>query len=453
MEEYMRKKLVQWVPLILILSMLTGCSVGNNKDQVKVPEWSHNATMYEVNIRQYTKEGTFKAFEDHLPRLKAMGIKILWLMPIYPISMEKRLGSLGSYYAIADYQKINPEFGTEEDFKHLIEKCHDMGFKVILDWVANHTGWDNAWIRENPEWYTTDAMGEIIYPETWQDVADLNYDNKDMQKTMLKAMTYWVKEFDVDGYRCDYAGGVPLEFWETARTKLERIKSVYMLAEDDRSMAFLKYAFNSNYGWSFFHDLNSVAKGTKKADSLAGYFKNKVKAYPQGAYPLHFIDNHDENSWNGTVEERMGDSQQALLVLIFTVPGMPLIYSGQEVNLDHRLEFFEKDEIVWENFVNEELLTKLINLKLEHPALWNGREGGEIQFFESSSERVLVFQRQKDEDKIIVILNLSKQASEVQFNMDQEFIGKELMTSNDITLEAGVNKLSLAPWEFIVISK
>jgi glycosidase len=431
--------------------MLTGCSV--QQDHVKVPDWSDNATMYEVNIRQYTQEGTFKAFEEHLPRLKEMGIKILWFMPIYPISMEKRLGSLGSYYAIADYQGINPEFGTKEDFQHLVDTCHEMGFKVILDWVANHTGWDNAWIRENPDWYTKNAEGEIIYPETWEDVADLNFESKDMQNAMIKAMSYWVKEFDVDGYRCDYAGGVPLDFWENVRTKLDRIKPVYMLAEDDRSMAFLKYAFNSNYGWSFYHDLNNVAKGTKKASSLASYFKNKVKNYPDGAYPLHFIDNHDENSWIGTVEERMGAAQQAMLTLIFTVPGMPLIYSGQEVNLNHRLEFFDKDEIIWEDFQNEELLTKLIHLKLEHPALWNGDEGGEIQFLESSKERVLIYQRHKNEDKILAILNLSNQTTEVQFVMEQDFEGKDLMTTENILLVAGENKLSLEPWECIVISK
>jgi glycosidase len=327
-----------------------------------------------------------------------------------------------------------------------------MGFKVMLDWVANHTGWDNAWIRNNPEWYTQNSEGEIIYPETWQDVADLNFENKDMQKAMLKAMTYWVKEFDVDGYRCDYAGGVPLEFWETARKKLDKIKPVYMLAEDDRMMALLKSAFNSNYGWSFYGDLNSVAKGNKRASSLTSYFKNKVTTYPEGTYPLHFIDNHDENSWVGTVEERMGVAQQAILTLMFTVPGMPLIYSGQEVNLDHRLQFFDKDEIIWEDFQNEELLTKLIHLKLENTALWNGNEGGEIQFLNSSKESVLVYQRQKDEDKVFVVLNLSNNASEVQFSMEQGFEGKDLMTSENVSLGTGENKLSLEPWEFIVIS-
>jgi glycosidase len=449
----MGKRIMRWISLILVVTLLTGCSSGDTQTEVNVPEWSKNATMYEVNIRQYTKEGTFQAFEEHLPRLKEMGVKILWFMPIYPISKEKRLGTLGSYYSIADYQEINPEFGTKEDFKHLVDLCHEMGFKVMLDWVANHTGWDNAWVREHPDWFTKNEKGEIIYPETWEDVADLNYDNKSMQKEMLKAMTYWVKEFDVDGYRCDYAGGVPLEFWETARKKLDKIKPVYMLAEDDRAKAFLTYAFNANYGWSLYNDLNNVAKGNKKASSLISYFKNTVSNYPTNTYPLHFIDNHDENSWNGTVDERMGDAGQVMLALIFTVPGMPLIYSGQEVNLNHRLEFFEKDEIKWENFVNEALLTKLIHLKLENSALWNGEAGGEITFITSSKEKVFAFQRQKDDDQITVIMNLSKGETSVTIAMKEEFTGKDLMTDKEITLTQGKNELSLQPWEYMILVK
>lgn len=449
----MRTKLVKCIAITIILIQLVGCSSAGSQDAVMVPEWSVNATMYEVNIRQYTQEGTFKAFEEHLPRLQEMGVKILWFMPIYPISREKRLGSLGSYYSIADYMEINPEFGTKEDFKNLVERCHEMGFYVILDWVANHTGWDHEWINKHSDWYTKNAQGEIIYPENWEDVADLNYDSKAMQKEMKKAMIYWVKEFNVDGFRCDYAGGVPLEFWESVRKALNKIKPVYMLAEDDRSMALMRYAFNSNYGWSLFHDLNSVARGAKKASSLKSYFTNKITAYPPGTYPLHFIDNHDENSWNGTVEERMGEAQQAMLALIFTVPGMPLVYSGQEVNLSHRLEFFEKDEIVWEDFVNEELLTKLIHLKLDHPALWNGDAGGEMKFLKVSSERVLAYQRENEEDRIVVVLNLSDSDRTLTLTMDCEFEGKDLMTADTVSLNVGANELTLKPWEFLILCK
>lgn len=448
----MGKREEMLICIILIITLLVGCGNGS-KEKVTVPKWSENATMYEVNIRQYTKEGTFKAFEEHLPRLKEMGIKILWFMPIHPISNEKRLGSLGSYYSIADYKEINPEFGTKEDFKQLVDKCHEMGFKVILDWVANHTGWDNSWIRTHPDWYTKNDAGDIVYPENWEDVADLNFENKDMQKEMLKAMTYWVKEFDVDGYRCDYAGGVPLEFWEMARTKFNKIKSVYMLAEDDRAMSFMKYAFNSNYGWSFFHDMASIAKGTKNASSLVNYLKNTVSYYPAGTYPLHFIDNHDENSWNGTVEERLGDSGQAMLTLIFTVPGMPLVYSGQEVNLDHRLAFFDKDEIKWEGFTNEDLLTKLIHLKLEHEALWNGEAGGDIKFLKTSSEHVIAYSREKGNDKVVAILNLSDKVREFTVTMDEEYQGNDLLTAENVVLTQGENTITLNPWEFMVLSK
>lgn len=434
----------------LVLSFLSGCTV--NKERVAVPEWSNNATMYEVNIRQYTKEGTFQAFEEHLPRLKKMGVKILWFMPIYPISREKRLGSLGSYYSISDYKEINPEFGNKEDFKRLVDKCHEMGFKVVLDWVANHTGWDHYWIRKNPDWYTQNAEGQIVYPETWADVADLNFDDKDMKKEMLKAMEYWVKEFDVDGYRCDYAGGVPLEFWEEARTKLNKIKTVYLLAEDDRAMSFMKYAFNSNYGWKLYHDLNSIAKGNKSPGTLLSYFKNTLKNYPTATYPQHFIDNHDENSWNGTVEERLGDSKHAMLSLIFTVPGMPLVYSGQEVNLNKRLEFFEKDEIIWENFTNEDLLTKLIHLKLENKALWNGDAGGEMEFLTTSDERVLSYTRVKEDDKVVVILNLSDKEREFSVTMKEEFEGNNVMTSEKMILSNGMNTINLGPWEYIILS-
>lgn len=450
----MRMKLFKYmIWIVVIMIQLVGCAGAGLQGQVIVPEWSVNATIYEVNIRQYTKEGTFKAFEEHLPRLQEMGVKILWFMPIYPISREKRIGSLGSYYSIADYKEINPEVGTKEDFKNLVKKCHEMGFYVILDWVANHTGWDHNWIRKHPEWYTKNDRGEIIYPENWEDVADLNYDSKAMQREMKKAMTYWVKEFDVDGFRCDYAGGVPIEFWESARKALNKIKPVYMLAEDDRSMALMHYAFNSNYGWSLYHDLNSVARGAKKADSLKSYFNSKISTYPPGTYPLHFIDNHDENSWNGTVNERMGEAQQAMLALIFTTYGMPLVYSGQEVNLDHRLEFFEKDEIVWEDFVNEELLSNLIHLKLDHPALWNGEAGGKMEFLKVSSENVLAYQRQKEEDEVIVVLNLSKAERTFTLTMDHEFEGKDVMTSDMITLKTGANELTLQPWEFIILYK
>jgi len=420
-----------------------------------VPDWSYNATIYEVNVRQYTREGTFKAFEQHLPRLKEMGIKILWFMPIYPISSEKRLGTLGSYYSIADYKNVNPEFGTLEDFKALVDKCHEMGFKVMLDWVANHTGWDHVWIKDHKDWYSQDANGNIIIPPAtnWQDVADLNFDNQDMRAEMIDAMSFWVREFDVDGFRCDYAIGVPLDFWETAREALEKIKPVFMLAEDDKSMAFMKYAFNANYGWNLYHNMNKIALGTYSPDGLISYFKNLQTKYPGNTYPLHFIDNHDENSWNGTVEERLGQAQHSMLVLIFTAPGMPLIYSGQEANLNKRLQFFEKDEIDWSSLTNERLISKLVNLKLDHPALWNGEMGGTVEFMKTSDKKVLAYERVKDDDRIFVVLNLSSKEADATITLNEQFEGINILTNESVVLSEGENNLRLKPWEYLIFVK
>ncbi len=228
-----------------------------------LPTWANNATIYEVNIRQYTEAGTFKAFEAHLPRLQKLGVKILWLMPIHPISELKRNGSLGSPYAVANYKGINPEFGNEADFKSLVNKAHSLGFKVILDWVANHSGWDNPWIA-NKSWYHTDGSGNIVAPNNdWLDVAWLNYKNQDMRRAMIDAMGYWVKTFDVDGFRADVAAGVPTDFWKQANTQLQAIKPLFMLAEDQSVQSLLDDAFIANYNWELKDLVKAIADGSK----------------------------------------------------------------------------------------------------------------------------------------------------------------------------------------------
>lgn len=476
------KALMKVISLILILVMtMTGCTSPQNNVQtptpivssiapteaseptpkapepqgVPVPDWAKDATIYEVNVRQYTKEGTFKAFEQHLDRLKKMGVSVLWFMPVYPISQVNRKGTLGSYYAIADYTGINPEFGSEEDFKALVQKCHDKGFYVMLDWVANHTGWDHVWINEHPDWYTKNAKGNITHPAgtDWTDVADLDYNNQDMRKAMLEAMTTWVKDYGVDGFRCDYASGVPMDFWNEAREKLESVKPVYMLAEDDRSMAFMTKAFNANYGWSLYHSLNSIAKGTAKAESLKSYLNTNKTKYPVGTYPMHFIDNHDENSWNGTVEERLANAQYPSLALLFTVPGIPMVYSGQEANLNKRLAFFDKDEIDWSNLSNEERITSLVKLKKDHPALWNGIEGGALNFYEVTDPNVLAYERVKENDRVVVLLNLSKDDKTVTVNFPEAVEGKALETGESIAFGQGAQSVTLKAWEYMIITQ
>ncbi|MCF8362429.1 MAG: alpha-amylase [Prolixibacteraceae bacterium] len=420
--------------------------------QANYPVWSDDAVIYEVNVRQYTPEGTFKAFEEHLPRLKELGVEILWFMPIYPISEKNRKGTLGSYYAIADYKAVNPEFGNFDDFKSLVEKAHEMGFKVLLDWVANHTGWDHHWIEEHPEWYTTDSTGNIITPvEDWSDVADLNYDNHEMRAAMIDALQYWVAEANVDGYRCDVAGMVPVDFWNNARVALDSIKPVFMLAEDEAEPELLNKAFNMNYGWEFHHIMNSIAQGEAGVDDVKGYFAKVDSIYPQGSYMMHFTSNHDENSWNGTVYERMGDATETMAALSFTLPGMPLIYSGQEAGLDKRLEFFEKDEINWSEPALHAFYEKLVDAKQANPALWNGCAGGNISFFYNNDD-VLIFHREKEGNKIVGIFNLSEKEQEVS-GLTDEYSGSysDVMTSKLESITHNTT-FDLQPWDFKILA-
>lgn len=463
------------LPLLISILGLSACGGASNTEHgetgsmpqegaepaartAPVPEWADKAVMYEVNVRQYTQEGTFEAFAEHLPRLKELGVDILWLMPIHPISEVKRNGSLGSYYAVQDYKGINPEFGAEEDFRALVEQAHQMGFKVVLDWVANHTGWDHAWI-DQPEWYTTDDAGNIVQPPgtNWSDVADLNFENSDLRAAMLDAMTYWVEEFDIDGFRCDYASGVPTDFWEEAREHLEEIKPLFMLAEDDQQIKLLSYAFNANYGWQFYNLMNSIAKGQGQShvEQVLRYGERLSTGYPKGTYPLHFTSNHDENSWTGTEFERLGEAVKPMAVLTFTMPGMPLIYSGQEEGLDKRLSFFEKDEIVWEDdpLDMQGFYRELTELKHTHPALWNGEAGGSFERLETGGDPVLAFARTREDSTVIVVVNLSSEAAQDKVQMG--FFAGEYNSFTEgvsVALEAE-QSVTLAPWEYLIYTQ
>jgi glycosidase len=467
----MRAKRFIALPIAVCLLWLAACSaeqkaVRTNVDEqspdamkqqtigTPVSEWADRAVMYEVNVRQYTKEGTFKAFEAHLPRLSELGVDILWLMPIHPISEKNRNGTLGSYYSVHDFKAVNPEFGTAEDFKSLVDKAHELGFKVILDWVANHTGWDHVW-TDNTDWYTTDEAGAIIHPRgtNWLDVADLNYDNSEMQAAMLDVMRYWVMEFDIDGYRADYASGVPTAFWEEARDELESIKPVYMLAEDDQHIGLLRHAFNANYGWALYNLMNQTVKGKSTAEQIAKFAERLEKQYPAGTYPLHFTSNHDENSWTGTEYERLGNAVKTMAVLSFTLPGMPLIYSGQEAGLSKRLSFFEKDEIHWDDLSMQKFYKALIRLKHEHSALWNGSAGGTYQTLESSDNRILAFSRTNGDSTVVVVMNLSSELvpeaviSGMPFGTYQSFSSQAVMEIQEsVTAD-------LEPWGYMIYTK
>ena len=436
---------------ILLAFIVFACQPApKNVDQPgHTPEWAKSAVTYEVNIRQYTPEGTFKAFEAHLPRLKELGVDILWLMPVTPISVKNRKGSLGSYYSVKDYKAINPEFGTMDDFKNLVNKAHEMGFKVIVDWVANHTGWDNPWITEHPEWYTHDSTGAIIPPNLdWSDIADLNFDSQPMRHAMIDAMKFWLNETNIDGFRCDVAWGVPQDFWEAATASLDSVKPVFMLAEDEDHPGFLEKAFESDYAWKFHHLINDVAQGKKKAADIRAYFSGEANKYAPGSFPMQFITNHDENSWAGSEYERMGDAVQAFAALTFTVEGMPLIYSGQEAGLKKRLLFFEKDTINWSDLSMQKFYASLVKLKHDNQALWNGNYGGSMNLLDVSvPDRVFAFSREQDGNEVIAIFNLSGETSETSVKMQKPgdytdyFSGEKLSLGADATL-------SLAPWSY-----
>ena len=447
--------------ILVLLATLVACNSNQQKKEVKIKkqesmdaDWSKNANIYEVNIRQYTEEGTIKAFVEHLPRLQEMGVDILWIMPVFPVGELNRKGSLGSYYAVRDYKDINPEFGNINDFKELVKKAHSLGMYVILDWVANHSAWDNQWAEDHPEWYERDSAGNLVSPFDWTDVISFEYNNPEMRDAMIDALKFWIAEADIDGYRCDVAGMVPTDFWDRARDEMESIKPVFMLAEDEDNPDLLRKAFDMNYAWKLHHLMNDIASGKKNANDIWDYFVWNDSTYPSNAYRMYFTSNHDENSWNGTVKERMGYAAEVMAVLSYTVPGMGLIYSGQEAGLDKRLRFFEKDTINWENLVYGDFYKTLNNLKKENTALWNGDHGGPMtRIGDGLNQFVYALLREKNDNKVIAIMNLSDKPQTITFNQENlNGTYKNVFTGTDVIID-GEMTVELQPWKYMVLSK
>lgn len=423
--------------------------------ELKHPEWAKNATIYEANIRQFTPEGTFRAFESHLPRIKAMGIDIIWLMPINPIGVEKRKGTLGSEYSVKDYYGINPEFGTKADFKHLVDKIHSMGMYVIVDWVANHSSWDNQLAKDHPDWYTKTEEGHFQPTPwyDWDDVIDFDYDQPGIRKYMTEALVYWVKDFNIDGYRCDTAGFIPTDFWDNAREEMDAVKPVFMLAEwEARDLH--KHAFDMTYSWTFFDKMVAVTRDKKSMAGLVEYMAHDVSTFPRDGYRMLFTDNHDMNSWNHNMDFNFGAGLEASMVLCGTVNGMPLVYGGQEAGLNHSLKFFDKDLIDWSKMPYEGLFKKLFDLKHKNHALWNGKEGGVmVRIYNDKLEQVISFSRTKDKDKVITIVNYSDKPATVKLNTKyQKGDYTELFSGNKITLK-GDDVLEMKPWQYFVLEK
>jgi cyclomaltodextrinase / maltogenic alpha-amylase / neopullulanase len=423
--------------------------------EIKHPEWTKNATIYEVNVRQYTTEGTFKAFESHLPRLKEMGIDILWLMPIHPIGIEKRKGTLGSEYSVKDYYGVNPEYGTLEDFKALVNKIHSMGMYVILDWVANHSAWDNPLAKEHPDWYTKTPEGNFQPTPwyDWDDVIDFDYNVPAMRKYMTGAMKYWVKEADIDGYRCDVAGFIPVDFWENVRSELDAIKPVFMLAEWE-SRDLYKKSFDMTYSWSLWEKLRDATTHKKGIGGLVEYMAHDFSSVPPDAYRMTFTDNHDKNSWEGNQFTNFGEGLEACMVFCTVVNGMPLVYSGQEAGLDKSLKFFDKDSIRWKAHPFYDVYKKLFALKHSNQALWNGTWGAPMnRVYNDKMDKVISFSREKNGSRVVPVINFSDKPVTVKLN-SKYLSGNYIEYFSGASYELkGDDVITIGPWKYLVLVK
>lgn len=469
------------IALGLCLITLAACKDNRSAQNAEVlppvsPAMMENSVIYEANIRQYSPEGTFDAFTKDIPQLKNLGVKVIWLMPIYPISMKNRKATgdlsvedikdpeerkkyLGSYYAISDYRAINPDLGTEEDFKKLIKTAHENGMYVILDWVANHTGWDHKWITEHPEYYHKNAKGEVtdpLNPETgeswgWTDVAHLDYSNKELNDVMKNEMLYWVKEHNIDGFRCDVADNVPTEFWKTAIPELEKVKPLFMLMESNKPYLFEEGLFDMGYGWEAHHLMNDIAKGKKTVKDWDVFIEKHNKEYkPQDIF-MNFTSNHDENAWNGTEFERLGgpDAAEAFAALTYTMPGMPLIYTGQEYDFNRRLKFFEKDEITKEKWRMYPVYEKLGELKNKNAALNGGKNPAAYKRINTSeNDNILAFVREKDGKRIVYVANLSKVTRVFTIPLEGDYVN--YMTGEKVTLAKG-QETSFKPYQYWIL--
>lgn len=455
------------VVLCLALGMIS-CKKAEESPKVAAelpavsPELADNAVIYEVNIRQYSPEGTFNAFTSDIPKLKKMGVKILWLMPIHEIGLKNRKATgdksieqitdpkekekyLGSYYSVKDYRSINPKFGTKADLAKLIQTAHENGIYVILDWVPNHTAWDHPWVTAHNDYYTHDKAGKMVAPFDWTDVADLNYDNKEMRKAMVADMKYWLTDFNVDGFRCDVAGEVPTDFWDATKVELNKVKSIFLLAEAEKP-ELLKNAFDMQYAWEAHHLFNQIAKGEKTAKDFDAYMTKIDTVLQKDDIYLNFTSNHDENSWNGSEYERMGDAVETFAALSFMMPGMPLIYCGQEYDLKKRLRFFEKDTIPHTVGKMGAVYEKLGALKANNVALHGGKVKAAYQRLTTSNDtNILAFAREKDGKKVIYVANMSKKPTTFTLPLAGNFV--DYMSGEKIQLTPNQSH-NFKPWEY-----
>lgn len=425
--------------------------------EVTNPEWSRDAVLYQINTRQFTREGTFRAAGKELPRLKALGVDILWLMPIHPIGEKNRKGTLGSPYSVKDYYDVNPEFGTKEDFKHFVDAAHAQGFHVILDLVANHTAWDNKLATDHPDWFEKDWKGGFRPTPwwDWSDVIDLDWSKPGVREHVGGAMEYWVREFGVDGYRADAAGYVPTDFWETERKRLDAIKPVFMLAEW-KTPELTRRAFDAVYAWEWHGAVKDIAKGKSDATALFGYYAENESAWPHEAMRMTYIENHDSNAWEGTQYENFGDALPIFTALAFAGEGLAVVHNGQEACNAKRLAFFEKDPIDWSQGKDCQLgalITDLIAFRKANTALGNGRWGARMQqVVNDKPKQLFAWVRQKDGNKVVGLFNLSPQpVTATLADALAEGTYTEFRTGQSAPLKAG-DTVTLPAWGYRLMS-
>jgi glycosidase len=456
-------------PLAALLFCAVSCQSPSNPSAVQnhasagrlsQPEWAKNAVLYECNVRQFSPEGNFAGVRNALPRLHELGVDVLWLMPIHPIGKLRRKGGLGSPYSVQDYYGINPDYGNLADLQALISDAHQLGIRVIMDWVPNHTAWDAVWMQEHPEYYTkingafTTALNEHGQPTDWDDTADLDYNQPELRKAMIAAMQYWMKTCDIDGFRVDMAGLVPNDFWAEVRPALDSVKPMFMLSEWQDEPGHFNTCFNANYGWKWKDVTRDIANGKQNAQSLDTLLSFLNQYYPEGYYQLYFTQNHDENTWSGTEQDLYGPAADVFNVLMFTWQGTPMLYNGQEDGLTQRLAFFEKDPIRWKDYSKTRFFQNLCSLKHHNKALQTGKNGGElVKIPTNADDQIYAFTRETGGERVVVILNLSKEHKNVTLRPSDDMVGAYINVFDPSTVQVTRDmNLNLEPWAYLVLS-
>lgn len=445
-----------YLPFIFFIFFISSCK--NNSTQIIAtdtatiqghPAWIMQGNIYEVNVRQYTPEGTFKAFAKHLDRLKEMGVQTLWFMPINPISKTNRKGSLGSYYAVSSYTNINPEYGTMEDWKNLVKQAHEKGFKVIIDWVPNHTGADHYWLQKHPDFYVKDSTGKAMMAADWADTRKLNYANLELRDTMINQLKFWIKETNIDGFRCDVASDVPDDFWKKCIADLRKEKNIFMLAEGDKPELNAD-GFDATYTWNDFSLFKKIAKGERNASAFDSALNKTDSTFPNNALRMFFTSNHDENTWNkADYETTPGESHAPFAVLTQTVKrSVPLIYSGQEEPFLRAIKFFDKDTITFTKFARADFYKKLLSLRKSNVAL--SAQANFIRSTTNADDKVYAYFRELNGEKVLIILNFTNTSVKAKMH-NPEIIGTatEIFTNQSEELKRG-KEFDLKPWGYLV---